>query len=169
MRRAVKFVLERSAAGLLLDPGLGKTSIMLAALKLLQRKNQVRSVLVVAPLRVVHSVWPEEISKWKDFNHFKVSILHGRKKDSELRKKSDLYIINPEGLPWLVRQKWKLPDMLIIDESTKFKHTRTKRFKLLKTMLPAFKRRYILTGTPAPNGLLDLFGQIYILDLGFRI
>lgn len=163
-RKALKFVLERPAAGLLLDPGLGKTSTMLAALKLLEMR-----ALVIAPLRVCYEVWPREIEKWDNFHELRCVLLHGRKKELALHEDADLYCINPEGLPWLVPQWPRLldaPTVLIVDESTKFKHSQTQRFRLLKQILPYFDRRYILTGTPVPNGLLDLFGQIYILDLG---
>jgi SNF2 family DNA or RNA helicase len=169
MERAVKLMVSQGAAGLLLDPGLGKTSISLAAFKILKRRGLVDRMLVIAPLRVCYLVWPEEAKKWTDFHGLKIAVLHGRKKMDALRGDADVLVINPEGLPWLVdhanaMRPW--PDMLVVDESTRFKHTRTKRFKLLKKLLPRFRRRYILTGTPAPNGLLDLFGQIYLLDYG---
>jgi SNF2 family DNA or RNA helicase len=166
MKRGVRFVIERGAAGLFYDPGLGKTSIILAAFKLLQQRGVVKRLLVIAPLRVAHSVWPVEAKKWDEFQHLRVVVLHGSKKVKLLRETADVYVINPEGLAWLERQRWAWPDMLVVDESTKFKHSRTERFKILRRLLPKFKRRVILSGTPAPNGLLDLFGQLYILDHG---
>ena len=168
-KKAVKFMLENCSAGLFLDPGLGKTSITLAALKILKQKKMFNRALIIAPLRVCYSVWPEEVKKWNDFKHLEVQILHGKDKEKNLGKAADIYLINPEGLNWLFDQKeFKKNkfDVLIIDESSKFKATGTQRFKKLRPILPRFNRRYILTGTPAPNGLLDLFGQIYILDLG---
>ena len=168
-KKAVKFLLERPCAGLFLDPGLGKTSITLGALKVLKSKGMMKRALVIAPLRVVHAVWPAEVEKWTDFEGLRVSILHGKDKEKNLKQDADLYVINPEGLNWLLsstRFKALSPDILIIDESSKFKHPRTSRFKMLKTVLPKFARRWILTGTPAPNGLMDLFGQAYIMDLG---
>lgn len=169
-KKAIKFLLQNSCAGLFLDPGLGKTGISLAALKILQKEKLIECGLVIAPLRVCYSVWPKEILKWKDFNGLRVSILHGKDKEKNLEKDADVYLINPEGLPWLLshrlfKQRFK-GQGLFIDESSKFKATNSKRFKLLRPVLPSFGRRYILTGSPAPNGLLDLFGQIYILDLG---
>ena len=115
----------------------------------------------------MYKVWPDEVAKWSDFSHMVVSILHGKNKEWNLQADADLYIINPEGLPWLFKQK-NLPefDVLVIDESTKFKSHASQRFKLLKSCLHLFKRRWILTGTPSPNGLEGLFSQIYILDLG---
>ncbi len=153
----------------MLDPGLGKTSIALAACKILKRERVFRRALVIAPLRVCYRVWPREQQKWSDFNDLKVVVLHGPNKDWALEQDADLYVINPEGLPWLLtenRFKRLAPDTLIVDESSKFKHTNTQRFKQIKPLLPTFKRRWILTGSPMPNGYLDLFGQIYIIDLG---
>lgn len=169
-KTAVRFLVERACAGLFLDPGLGKTSITYAALKILRTQHFIKRTLVIAPLRPCYLVWPAEAQKWSDFNSTRVEVLHGPDKNKALKRDADVYVINPEGLPWLFQQqnKWfydKL-DGLVIDESSKFKHTNTQRFKNLKPMLPKFKRRIILTGTPVPNGLLDLFGQIYILDGG---
>ena len=168
-RKAIKFGVERACAGFFLDPGLGKTSIMYAVFKILKKAGMVSRALVIAPLRPARSVWPGEASKWDDFAGLKVQVLHGSDKGELLRSKADVDVINPEGLPWLFRQvsknEWPW-QMLIIDESTRFKHTNTQRFKELKPVLDWFRRRYILTGSPAPNGLLDLFGQVFILDLG---
>lgn len=113
-------------------------------------------------------VWPDEIKKWTDFSDLTFSILHGDVKGYNLEAEADVYLINPEGLLWLLSGKRRLPswDILCVDESTKFKDTTTRRFKLLKPFLNSFKRRWILTGTPMPNGLEDLFGQVYILDQG---
>jgi SNF2 family DNA or RNA helicase len=171
---AIKFMVERATAGLLLDPGLGKTAITLSAFKLLQAKDiGIDAMLVIAPLRPSYLTWPKEAQKWDHLKHLKVVVLHGPKKAELIREKADVYVINPEGLPWLVRNvPRKSPrspwpwQMLVVDESTRFKHARTQRFLTLKPMLNEFARRYILTGSPAPNGLLDLFGQVYILDQG---
>lgn len=104
--------------------------------------------------------------KWQEFSHLKVAILHGDKKGEALKSEADIYVINPEGLAWLAQQNLPEFDVLVVDESTKFKASNTQRFKLLRGMLPRFRRRWILTGTPIPNGLEDLFGQVYILDAG---
>jgi SNF2 family DNA or RNA helicase len=170
-KRAIQFVIQQACAGLFLDPGLGKTAIMLYAFDLLKREKMVRRMLVVSPLRPMYQTWPAEVKKWDQFNHLKIGILHGPLKSSVLNDPDvDVHLINPEGLRgWLARtvddpsEYW---DVLTIDESTKFKHTQTEQFRALKPMLEKFGRRYILTGSPAPNGLLDLFGQVYILDLG---
>lgn len=189
--RAVKFLLEHAGAGLFLDPGLGKTSISLSALKILKLKRVSNITLVIAPLRVCYSVWPEEARKWKNFRELNVKVLHGKDKEDTLQnaEEGDILCINPEGLEWLfgvtkvkgrggktkviidakrmrfVFDKLGITD-LVIDESTKFKHSNNIRFKTLKQVLYKFKRRWILTGTPAPNGLMDLFAQMFIVDLG---
>lgn len=168
-KKAVGFLLSQAAAGLFLDPGLGKTSIVLKAIQILKKKGMPAKTLVIAPLRVCYLVWPKEQDKWEDFKGLKVVILHGEDKDRKLEEEADVYVINPEGLPWLMsdnRFKYLDPDILVVDESSKFKRTSTQRFKILRPILPRFARRWILTGSPAPNGLMDLFGQIYILDLG---
>lgn len=169
----VRFMVGNAVAGLLLRPGLGKTSITLAAFKTLRRAGAVNRMLVIAPLRPAYSVWPAEVAQWDDFRDLSVAVLHGPKKEEALRSGADISVINPEGLPWLLkvaarpspRSPWPW-EMLVVDESTRFKHANTQRFKMLKPYLPMFKRRFILTGSPAPNGLIDLFGQVYILDLG---
>lgn len=165
----MKMMVELGAAGLFLDPGLGKTSTTLGAFISLKKAGYVKRMLVIAPMRVCYNVWPNEVLKWKQFNGLKVNVLHGRSKEEALNDPADVYVINPEGLPWLAganRLKRINPEMLVVDESTKFKNGSSKRFKILKSMLNQFKRRYILTGTPTAQGLEDLFGQIYILDGG---
>lgn len=167
MKRAVKFLLQHGAAGLFLDPGLGKTSIVLAALKILKAEGIVGKTLVVAPLRVAHLVWPAEARKWTDFHGLKVVVAHGPKKAEALRDpEADVVVLNVDGLAWLTTQPgWKF-DALVVDESTMFKNPGTQRFKIMRKLLPMFRRRFILTGTPVPNGYLNLFGQVYILDGG---
>lgn len=188
-KKAVRFLLNNAVAALFLDPGLGKTSITLAALKLLFKKKQISKVLVIAPLRVCHLVWPKEGQKWVDFQGLRMVVLHGPKKDELLQVKADLYIINPEGLDWLLQvektkrttpsgkvitdqkinlRRWKSLgfDVLVIDELSKFKHPSSLRYKLLALVHHTFGRRWGLTGSPASNGLMDLFGQCYILDQG---
>jgi SNF2 family DNA or RNA helicase len=171
-KRAIKVCVSQACAGLLLDPGLGKTSISLATLLMLGELGYVKGALVIAPLRAVYNVWPKEAEKWEDFRHLSIGLLHGDDKSAVLNEDHHIYAINPEGVPWLCEILERMPsdkwpfDMLIVDESTKFKDSSTQRFKALKKVLHRFKRRYILTGTPAPNGLMDLFGQMYILDLG---
>ena len=184
MKRAAKFLLEHACAALFLDPGLGKTSISLAALKILKAKRAARKTLIIAPLRVCHLVWPKEVKKWIDFNDLKIVVLHGPNKEQLLNEHADIYVINPEGLDWLLEvrkdrsskrvkvsineQRWRKFnfDTLIIDELSKFKHINTIRFKAMRLVLHTFSRRWGLTGSPAANGLLDLFGQCFMIDQG---
>jgi SNF2 family DNA or RNA helicase len=171
-KRAIELMVKQACAGLFLDPGLGKTSISLAAFSVLGEEGFVKGMLVIAPLRAIYNVWPAEVKKWRDFNGLSVGILHGPDKNEVFEEDHDVYVINPEGVAWLTPKLMRLRpddwpfDMLVVDESTKFKSASSQRFKLLRKVLHNFKRRYILTGTPTPNGLLDLFGQIFILDLG---
>lgn len=161
---------------LLLDPGLGKTSITLAAFDFLRGKKIARKMLIIAPLRVCHQVWPKEVEGWSDFKHLRVAVLHGKHKQTALESDADIYVINPEGLEWLIlgemrtfsAARWRGLgfDTLAIDELTRFKKSTGKRFKLLKLILGSFDRRWGLTGTPAPNSLLDLFGQAFVIDQG---
>lgn len=165
--------------------GLGKTSAALGAIKYLKTRGIINKVLIIAPLRVCYRVWPAERDKWVDFHGLRVEVLHGRHKDVALERDADVYVINPEGLDWLLQtdkrggtSKRKAVavdarrfarlgfDTLIIDELSKFKASNTYRFKAMKQVLPTFRRRWGLTGSPAPNGLLDLFGQCYMLDEG---
>jgi SNF2 family DNA or RNA helicase len=175
-------MITQGCAGLFLDPGLGKTAITLYASKILLDKRIVKSVLVIAPLRPARSTWPAEQTKWNQFHGLDMVVLHGANKDKLLSEKHDIYVINPEGLNWLFQPTFNKRqafvkagrmsmlmqkfDMLVIDESTKFKSHDSQRFRILKATLNYWRRRYILTGTPAPNGLIDLWAQIYLLDGG---
>jgi SNF2 family DNA or RNA helicase len=169
--RAIKFAVGQAVAGMLLDMGMGKCSIMLAVIKTLLKQGHVKKVLIVAPLRVASITWPDERAKWNDFHDLRMVVLHGPQKEALLASPHDVATINPEGLPWLFQARRGHPpyDMLVVDESTLFKNTQTQRFRLIKPLLKTFKRRYILTGEPSPNGLLDLFGQMYLLDEGYAL
>jgi len=168
----VKLALSQACAGLLFPPGGGKTSVMYMVLSILLQKKLVRGALVICPIRPMYNVWPRQKDAYEEFKHLRVVVLHGPKKEAWQKLDADLYIINPEGLQWLVgnpdhcRRLLERVDTLIVDESTKFKNSQSQRFKLLRKVVSKFRRRYILTGTPTPKGLIDLFGQIYILDEG---
>ena len=169
---AIKHGLSVAGGGLFLPPGLGKTSSVLMIIKLLFSKQLTKGVLIVSPLRVMKYTWPPEVAKWEDFEHFKLVTLHGAKKDAAFKEKADIYLINFEGLLWLLPKiatlhpsKWPF-DMLVIDESTKLKAYDSKRFKKLKPLLGKFRRRLIMTGTPTPNSMMDIFAQAYIMDCG---
>ena len=167
--RGMKFLIENPGAALFLEPGLRKTSIALGAIKFLRDKGVLRRALIVAPLRVCHNVWPLEIEKWDDFRDISYTILHGGRKRDLIEEDSDLFIVTPDGIKWIAEnnllRKLK-PDTLIIDESTKFKAWRSQRMLTLKQMLPKFKRRWIMSGGPTPNSYIDLFSQMYIVDMG---
>ena len=154
--------------------GLGKTSITLTAINnLLFDYFDAHRVLVIAPLRVAKNTWPEEIEKWNHLSDLKYSVVVGTEKErtSALKENADIYIINRENIPWLV-EKSKLPfdfDMVVIDELSSFKNYSSKRFKSLMKVRPNIKRIIGLTGTPTSNGLMDLFAEFKILDMGVRL
>lgn len=174
-KRGVEWLLSHGGAGLFADPGSGKTGIVLRALLALKQSKVGRRTLVVTTKRIAREVWPAEPvewagSAWDGVNDLKVVVLHGDHKDDLLTEPADIYVVNFDGLPWLAPHLLKLGcDTLVIDESSKIKNSSTRRFKILKPFLTSFKRRWILTGSPNPNGYLDLFGQIYIIDLGLAL
>lgn len=168
-KEAVKFLIERGSGQLWLDPGLGKTAIVLSAFRTLRLAGAVKKMLVVAPLRPTYTVWPHETKKWEQFSGYSVGVLHGAKKDKALSTNHDIYVINFEGLAWLSHKMhgkvWPF-EILVIDEISYLKNTQTQRFKTLKPVLDKFDRRWGLTGSPAPNSLLDIFGPQLIIDQG---
>lgn len=168
---AIASVVRHPEFALFLDPGMGKTSIIYRAVRSVMNRGQTKGVLVVAPIRPCYTVWPKEQRKWGFARGMKVRILHGPNKEHELSQPADIYVINPEGLKWLftvgLRGKRNWPfDWLVIDESGKFKNPTGKRLRLLRPRLGKFKRRTILNGTPAPNGIMDLWAQFFIVDEG---
>jgi SNF2 family DNA or RNA helicase len=183
--RALKFVIERPHCALFVDMGLGKTVSTLSAIKHLYHKDKLSGpVLVVAPLRVIYSVWRQEALKWSHTRKLTFSLVHGgaRPRMEALSRPAHVYLINPEGIKWLVEYYTRLArgdkekfaalwpfKMLVVDESTFFKEGSTQRFKALKKVLHLFERRVILTGTPTPNSLLQLWAQMYIVDAGERL
>lgn len=171
---AIDKIIDTPAVGLILDMGLGKTASALTAIQeLLYNYFDVSKVLVIAPLRVAQSTWSGEIEKWDHISHLRlVKVLGGEKQRIlALDQKADLWIINRENVGWLVNyygRKWPF-DTVIIDELSSFKNPRSKRFRALRKVRPLIKRVVGLTGTPAPNGLIDLWSQIYLLDQGERL
>lgn len=171
---AIKLLLEKPHSGLLLPPGAGKTACVLAARKILKKQKLGRRALVLSTLRSTEMAWARELVKWKDDFGLTGVVAYGPKRLELMREDVDVVITNHDALPWLTKaftpaQLSGMFDHLIIDESTKFKHTRSRRSKLLKSILGAFERRTILTGTIVPNGLLDLFGQMLVVDRGHRL
>ncbi len=159
-KKAIAHLLKNPCSANLMDMGLGKTACMLKVYETLRSKSKVSNCLVVAPILVMYDTWPDEIKKWRfDITY---TILHGKNKDRNFELDVDLYLLNFEGLQWFDSKGYHM-DMLIIDEATKIKNTSTKRYKILKRDMNSYKYRYCLSGKPAPNGLKDLFGQMYIV------
>ena len=171
---AINHVVNVPKCGLFLDMGLGKTISTLTAIKELKyNRFQVNKVLIIAPKKVAEGTWSKEKDKWNHTKDFRVSLVLGsqQKRIKALSVNADLYIINRENIPWLVdylRNDWYF-DTVVIDESSSFKNSRSKRFKALKMVLPKINRLIELTGTPSPNGVEDLWAQIYLLDQGVRL
>lgn len=171
---AIEKIIDGPAVGLFLEMGLGKTVSALTAIKeLLYDRFEVSKVLVIAPLRVAQSTWSGEIEKWDHLQGLRLSKVLGSEKQriEALHQPADIWIINRENTEWLVDyygRKWPF-DMVVIDELSSFKNPRSKRFRALRKVRPFIKRIVGLTGTPAPNGLIDLWSQIYLLDQGERL
>lgn len=171
---ALKFILNSKAAGIFLDCGLGKTVITLTAIaELMHNRFEISKALVIAPLRVAENVWDVEAKKWGHLKHLRVAKVLGseKKRIQALNTNADIYVINRENTKWLVdyyKKDWPF-DMLVLDELSSFKSHRAKRFKALRKVRPLCKRVVGLTGTPAPNGLIDLWAQVYLLDSGQRL
>lgn len=159
---------------LFLDMGLGKTIITLSAIYHLKyARFAVRKVLIIAPKKVAEATWQREAAKWDGVHILRMQTVLGTqvRRLKALNTPADVYIINRENVPWLVehyRNDWPF-DMVVVDESSSFKNPRTKRFKALSYMYPHIKRTVLLTGTPSPNGIIDLWSQIYLLDRGERL
>ena len=169
---ATDFIVNNPVSCLMLDMGLGKTVITLTALEeLVLDRFEVSRILVIAPKRVAESTWPNEISKWEHLNGLSFSLVLGSRQEREeaLQKKAFLYIINRENIPWLVESHTWDFDMVVIDELSSFKSNKAERFNALRHVRPKFPRIVGLTGTPAPNSLLDLWPQMYLMDMGQRL
>lgn len=172
-KRAMQEIIEKPAAGLFLDMGLGKTIITLTAVAELIDRAEVAKVLVIAPLRVAESTWTTEAEKWDHTKHLRISRILGTAKERSeaLKQSADIYVINRENVPWLVEQTgkhWPF-DMIVIDELSSFKSTKAKRFKALKSVRPMADKVVGLTGTPCGNSLMDLWAEVYLLDRGERL
>jgi SNF2 family DNA or RNA helicase len=166
-RDLAKFILGTAGAACWARVGAGKTRATLTALETMNLKAGWRT-LVVAPKHVALNVWQQEAEKW-GFN-LKVVVLHGPKKAERLREPAHVFVVNYDGLPWLAKQKWPGFDVLVLDESSKCRNTDTNRFKLLRDHFrPKAKRVIALSGTPKPNGEINLFGQYRLIDGGERL
>ena len=168
------FILNHPVAAVFLDMGLGKTAITLSAIfDLCLDSFEVRKVLVIAPLRVARDTWPDEIRKWDHLRSLTYSVAVGTETERKaaLMQKVSVYLINRENVQWLIEESG-LPfdyDMVVIDELSSFKSYQAKRFRSLLKVRPTVKRIVGLTGTPSSNGLMDLWAEFRILDLGKRL
>lgn len=171
---ATNFILEHPVAAVLLEMGLGKSVITLTAIyELMLNRFEVQKVLVIAPLRVARDTWPAEIEKWEHLTGLTYSVAIGTETErlAALRSPAHLYLINRENVDWLIT-KSGIPfdyDMVVIDELSSFKSHAAKRFKSLLKVRPTVKRMVGLTGTPSSNGLMDLWAEFRILDMGQRL
>lgn len=171
---ATNFIIDHPVTAILLDMGLGKSVITLTAINdLIYNRFEVNRVLVIAPLRVANNTWPDEIKKWGHLNYLTYSVVTGSKQQrlAALKQDVNIYIINRENLKWLVEDS-EVPffyDMIVIDELSSFKSYRSQRFKCLKKLRPHVKRIVGLTGTPSSNGLMDLWAEFRVLDMGQRL
>jgi SNF2 family DNA or RNA helicase len=168
--KAMQFALEHANCGLFMGMGSGKSSVVLGALTVLKAKKALRRAIIVAPSRVCNNVWPQEREKWDDFHSLTMSVLHGPKKDRLLEAfDHDVAVISVDSLAWAVKAgvfERVNPDVLIVDESSFLKSHLSQRFRIMRSLLPRFSRRIILTGTPSPNGAMDLWAQMYVVDRG---
>lgn len=174
-KKAIAYIIEHEKCGLFLDMGLGKTVITLTAIEdLMYNQFEIEKVLVIAPLRVAESTWSTECEKWEHLRHLKISKILGTPTQRRLAlySNADIYIINRENVPWLCNElsndAWAF-DMVVIDELSSFKNPSSQRFKHLRKYIFKSNRVVGLTGTPSPNGLIDLWSQIYLLDGGIRL
>lgn len=171
---AIQRIIDTPYIALLLDMGLGKTVTTLTAIDLLLHDYfEVERVLVIAPLRVAENTWPREVEKWDHLRHLRIAKALGSasQRRRALRQEADIWVINRENTEWLVAEygnRWPF-DMVVIDESSSFKNHQAKRFRALRRVRPLIRRLVELTGTPAPNGIGDLWAQIYLLDQGERL
>ncbi len=171
---AIQYIETHPIAAVLLDMGLGKTSITLTALNdLLFDRFLIRKALVIAPLRVARDTWPDEIQKWEHLRSLNYSVAVGTEAErlAALKRQADIYIINRENVQWLVEESG-IPfdfDMVVVDELSSFKNHQSKRFKALMKKRPGVGRIVGLTGTPTGNGLMDLWAEFKLLDMGQRL
>jgi len=181
----MKLIVSNKGARIFLHPGKGKTATVLKAFSVLKKMDMVDCMLVLAPLRVITTTWPAQLGLWEDFEHLRYTTIHGGSlgRETAMRDDVDVYLMNVEGL---LTKEWRLGPktrgypcnpavlrflagrrvMLVVDESTKFKNQNSQRYKVLKKYIPYFSRIVIMTGTPKPNKLEDVFAQCYLTDMG---
>lgn len=173
-KRAIDKVVDQTHVGLFLDMGLGKTVITLTAInRLMYEEFEVSRVLVIAPKRVAEDTWTREHAKWDHLQHLQVSRILGTasQRMNALKADKDVYVIGRDNVVWLIEAlapNWPF-DMVVIDELSSFKNPQAKRFRALRKVMPRVSRVVGLTGTPSPNGLMDLWAELYLLDRGERL
>lgn len=169
---AIQAVQDKDSVGLFLDMGLGKSVITLTAIKNLKALEDIGKVLVIAPLQTARNTWTDEVEKWDHLKGLTVSLVLGSsaQRKEALNTEADIYVINRENVQWLCDflPSWPF-DMVVIDELSSFKSAQAKRFKALRKVIPRSRRVVGLTGTPAPNGYMDLWSEVYLLDRGQRL
>lgn len=168
---AVSFVKKKRKCALFMDMGLGKTATTLTVISDFLDDFFIKKVLIIAPLRVANTVWKQEAEKWSHLKDLKISICTGTESEriAALKSGAEICVINRENVDWLVHKfKWPF-DMVVIDESSGFKSPKSRRFKALKKVHQELTSIVELTGTPSPNGMIDLWSQIYLLDSGERL
>ena len=169
---AIEYIKSHPITALFLDMGLGKTVTTLTAIRdLMYDAFEVKRVLVVAPLRVARDTWPDELRKWDHLKELTCSVVVGTMAERRraLQQHADIYIVNRENLAWLYENSRLDFDMVVLDELSSFKNHQAKRFKAMKALRPKVKRIVGLTGTPSGNGLMDLWAEFRILDMGERL
>lgn len=172
--RAVAHIMNNECSALFLSCGLGKTVSTLTAIKELLDSCIISNVLIIAPKRVAEVTWKDEIANWEHLNGLTISVIAGTVKERQeaMAKKADIYTIGRDNIVWLVTEHGgiKLPyDMVVIDELTSFKNSSSKRFRALRKVRKFIPRVVGLTGTPTPQGMIDLFAQMYLVDGGQRL
>lgn len=173
-RYAIDYILEHPIAAVFLDMGLGKTSITLTALEqLLFDRFEAHRVLIIAPLRVARDTWPDELKKWDHLQNLRMSVAVGNAEErmAALKQEADLYVINRENVKWLIEESGQRfdYDTVVIDELSSFKSYQAKRFRALMKVRSRMRRVIALTGTPSSNGLMDLWAEFRLLDMGQRL
>ena len=168
---ALDVVLNKKKCALFLDMGLGKTATTLTAIHDLYYNFSVERILIIAPLKVANNVWHKEAQKWEHLQELNIAIATGSVNErlSAINSNKTITLINKENVPWLIEKcKWKW-DMVVIDESSSFKSARAKRFRALKKVMKYIRSIVLLSGTPSPNGMMDLWSQMYLIDQGERL
>jgi SNF2 family DNA or RNA helicase len=168
---ALDVVLNKKKCALFLDMGLGKTTTTLTAIHDLYYNFSVERILIIAPLKVANNVWHKEAKKWEHLQELDIAIATGSVNErlSAINSNKTITLINKENVPWLIEKcKWKW-DMVVIDESSSFKSARAKRFRALKKVMKYIRSIVLLSGTPSPNGMMDLWSQMYLIDQGERL